>query len=143
MDDLLRWVMQHSVVGILGAACAVAAWQQKHWDTVRDTRKAIDTGLTLADLQQKNMEADLEIDKAQLSRSLDAGGNLAMLVVMAKQHPVFGAALLALLGELITGVSRLDRLLAVAALDCLPPREAKKCQVCDDDGSSSVSSVAS
>jgi hypothetical protein len=143
MDDLLQWLMQHGALALMGAALSMALWHQQHEDDVRDTRKAVDTALVLGDLQQKDIEIDLEIDKAQLSRSLDAGGNLAMLIVMARRYPVFGAALLVVLGELITGVSRYERLLAVADLDRLPPREPKKCQACGDGRPSSMSSVAS
>jgi hypothetical protein len=145
MDDLFGFLAQHWSMGVIGLFTTMAAWREKNPQTVRATREAIDAARRAANLQQKVMAADLHMDEGQLTRALQAGGNLAALVVLGTRYPVFGAALVNRLGELLRGahespVARYERL--IAELDALPRKEPAKCEACDGDRSSSVSSVA-
>jgi hypothetical protein len=135
-------VLQTTLIGAIGVCASMAAWRTKHPETVRASREAIDAARRAANLQQKEMAIDLDMDEGHLSRALRDGGNFAALVVLGVRHPAFGAALMARLGELLRAsespIQRYERL--IAELHTLPPKEPLKCEGAD---SSSVSSVAS
>jgi hypothetical protein len=129
----IPWVLhQIAVVGFAGCITGMATWREKHHDTVRASREVVDAARRVANLQQKEMAIELEMDEGQLSRALRDGGNFAALVILGIRHPVFGAALVSRLGELLRGASespeeRLERL--VRELEHrLPQRESVKCE---------------
>jgi hypothetical protein len=109
----------------------MANWRNRHPETVRASRGVVDTAARVANLSQKEMAIDLEMDEGQLSRALRDGGNFAALVILGIRHPVFGAALVSRLGELLRGASespvqRYERL--IAELHQLPQKEPVKCE---------------
>jgi hypothetical protein len=129
----LPWVLQQlTVVGFIGLAGGMANWREKNRETVSATRDVVDAARALARLKQGDMARALEMDEGQWSRSLRDGGNLTALVVIGIRHPVFGAALVGRLGELLRGASespeeRVERLIRDLH-NQLPQRACKKCE---------------
>jgi DNA-binding phage protein len=136
----LPWVLHNAltVVGFMGLAGGMAAWRDKNPQAVAASREVIDAAARVANLSQKEMAADLDMDQGQLSRALRDGGNFASLVILGIRHPVFGAALMSRLGELLRGASespveRYERL--VRELHTLPQKEPVKCEQVERDSS--------
>jgi hypothetical protein len=135
----LHWLLQNAtVVLFIGLAGGMANWRTnpKHQATVRAVRRdVIDAARRRANLQQSDMASAVEMDEGHFSRALDTGGNLTALAIIGIEHPVFGAALVARLGELLRGASespeaRLERVerLIRDLHNRLPQMEPVKCE---------------
>jgi transcriptional regulator with XRE-family HTH domain len=129
MFNPLPWL--HPSVLLLFSIMPLALWRDKHQQVVNDTREVVDMARHVAGLKQSDLARDLDMDEGQLSRALRDGGNLAALVILGIRHPVFGAALVGRLGELLRGaiespVERYERL--IRELHNLPQKEPLKCE---------------
>jgi hypothetical protein len=133
----LPWLLQHATFGVMfiGIAGGMAGWRtnaKNHATVLAVRRDVIDAARRRANLQQSDMARVVEMEEGHFSRALDNGGNLTALAIIGIEHPVFGAALVARLGELLRGSSespeeRLERL--VRELEQrLPQMEPVRCE---------------
>jgi transcriptional regulator with XRE-family HTH domain len=129
MFNPIPWL--HPSVLLLFSIMPMALWREKHPQELNATREVVDTARQVAGLKQSDMARELDMDEGQLSRALRDGGNFAALVILGIRHPVFGAALVSRLGELLRGaiespVERYERL--IRELHNLPQKEPLKCE---------------
>jgi hypothetical protein len=129
MSNPLPWL--HPSVLLLFSIMPMALWRDKHPKALNATREVVDIARQVAGLKQSDMARELDMDEGQFSRALRDGGNLAALVILGIRHPVFGAALVSRLGELLRSASespvqRYERL--IAELHNLPQKEQLKCE---------------